>query len=156
MKATDIMADTSSYSLEERLLASVWTHDRVHSGRTMEDVRHDFTARFGKPAPPKRTILRWEHKLFLTGSIKDKPRTGRPSTRRDTCAEVKASVLQSPKKSLRKRSSELGIPKTTMLTHMTQDLDLKLFKPSLVNELSDNDMDKRHVARVTFNISESE
>ena len=43
------MADTSSYSLEERLLASVWTHDRVHSGKSMEDVRHDFTARFGKP-----------------------------------------------------------------------------------------------------------
>ena len=59
------MADTSSYSLEERLLASVWTHDRVHSGKSMEDVRHDFTARFGKPAPPTRTILRWEHKLFF-------------------------------------------------------------------------------------------
>lgn len=33
-----------------------------------------------------------------------------------------------------------------MLTHITKDLDLKLFKPSFVNELSNKDMDKRRVA----------
>ncbi|CAI9727076.1 putative sodium-dependent excitatory amino acid transporter glt-4 [Octopus vulgaris] len=80
VRGTTKTADTSSYNLEEKLIASAWAHDRVHSGKIMEDVRHDFTARFGRLAPPKKTILRRELKLFLTGSIKDKPRTGQPST----------------------------------------------------------------------------
>lgn len=111
----------------------------------MEAVRHNFTENFGKPASPKMTILRWEHKLFFTGSIKDKSSTERPSTRRDTCTVVEASVLRSQKKSLRKGSSELRIPKITMLTHMTKGLYLKSFQPTFNNELSDNDMDKRHL-----------
>lgn len=140
------MADTSSYSVEERLVASVWAHERPHTGKSIEDVRGDFVRRFHKAAPPKRTILRWENKLFLTGSIKDKPRTGRPTTRQETCAAVEGSVLRSPKKSLRKRASELSIPHTTMLRHMTKDLGLRAFRPTAVNELSDTDMNKRHAA----------
>lgn len=140
------MADTSLYSVEERLVVSVWAHERPHTGKTMEDVRQDFTRRFHKNAPPKMTILRWEKKLFLLGCIKDKPRPGAPVKRQNTCAGVEASVLRSPQKSLRKRSSELGIPKTTMLRHMKKDLQLKAFKPATVNELSDDDLRRRHSA----------
>lgn len=43
--------------LEERLLASVWIDDRVHSDKSNEDVWRYFIARFGKPTPRKRTIL---------------------------------------------------------------------------------------------------
>ena len=32
------MADTSSYSSEERLVASVWVHERQHTGQTMSQV----------------------------------------------------------------------------------------------------------------------
>jgi len=31
------MADTSSYSIEERLVASVWVHERQHTGQTMSN-----------------------------------------------------------------------------------------------------------------------
>lgn len=44
---------------EVRLLTSVWAHDFLHSGKIMENMRHNVTARFGKAAPPKKTILRW-------------------------------------------------------------------------------------------------
>ncbi|XP_052830399.1 uncharacterized protein LOC128249885 [Octopus bimaculoides] len=88
--------------------------------------------------------------MFLTGSIKDKLRTGRPSMRRDTCADVEASVLRSTSKSLRNRSSELRILKAERLTHMTKDLHLKSFRPTFINELSDNDRDKRRVAYRRF------
>ncbi|KAJ8870501.1 hypothetical protein PR048_029524 [Dryococelus australis] len=33
----------------------------------IRDVRRDFTRRVHKEDPPKRTMLRWEHKLFLDG-----------------------------------------------------------------------------------------
>ncbi|PSN56354.1 hypothetical protein C0J52_03735 [Blattella germanica] len=32
------MADTSLYSVEERLVVSVWVHERSHTGKTMEDI----------------------------------------------------------------------------------------------------------------------
>jgi hypothetical protein len=47
------MADTSSYSIEERLVASVWVHDGQHTGQTMSQVMAAFRERFNK-APPRR------------------------------------------------------------------------------------------------------
>jgi hypothetical protein len=53
------------------------------------------------------TTVRYVHPLFKTGSIKDKPRSGRPSKREEHCAQVPASVRRLPQKSLLGRSSEL-------------------------------------------------
>jgi hypothetical protein len=41
-----LMADTSSYSIEERLVASVWVHERQHTGQTMFQVMAAFRERF--------------------------------------------------------------------------------------------------------------
>jgi hypothetical protein len=40
------MADTSSYSIEERLVASVWVHEKQHTGQTMSQVMAAFRERF--------------------------------------------------------------------------------------------------------------
>jgi hypothetical protein len=40
------MADTSSYSIEERLVASVWVHERQHTGQTVFQVMAAFRERF--------------------------------------------------------------------------------------------------------------
>lgn len=131
------------FSVEERLVASVWVHERPHNRKTMEEIMSDFAVRFGKPSPSRQTLIAWEKKVFATGSVLDAPRSGRPITRVETCAAVEASVARSPMKSTRKRSSELGIPRTTMQDHMRKDLDMKCFRPQSVNELTDNDMDLR-------------
>jgi hypothetical protein len=47
-----------------------------------------------------------------------------------------ASVTQSPAKSTRKRSAELGIPRSTMMDHMKGDLKVRPFHPLHINELS--------------------
>jgi hypothetical protein len=75
------MCDTGNYTIEQRIVVSVWIHERPQTGKTMKEVRDDFQQRFGQEAPPKQTLLRWEHKLFATGNIKDKQRTGRTPTR---------------------------------------------------------------------------
>ncbi len=65
--------------------------------------------------PPSRpTLKKWEKKAFLTGSVLDLARTGRPTTRLVHAERVKESVEQSPIKPSRKRSSELLIPRTTL------------------------------------------
>lgn len=133
------MTDTSEYTVEQRVVVSTWAHERPHTNETMTAVRQRFVDRFGIPAPPKITILRWEKKLFTLGSVTDKPRSGRKVTRQDTCASVADSILQSPMKSIRKRSLELGVPRSTMMRHMKKDLGLHTFQAQLVNELCDQD-----------------
>ena len=46
-----LMTDISVFTVEERLIAAVWVHDRIRNDMTMEDIRSAFTERFGKPAP---------------------------------------------------------------------------------------------------------
>ena len=48
------MTDISAFTVEERLIAAVWVHDRIRNDMTMEDIRSAFTERFGKPTPSKK------------------------------------------------------------------------------------------------------
>ena len=136
------MADTSDYTIEERLVAAVWVHERQINGKSMRNVMDDFVTRFAKSALTKKTLA-WERKTFLTGSVRDASRSGRPSTRLQLCADVQNSILQSPVKSTRKRAAELGIPESTMRKHIKVDLKMKCWHPLNVNELSDDDMNIR-------------
>jgi hypothetical protein len=54
------MADTSSYSIEERLVASVWVHEKQHMEQTMSQVMAAFRERFNKAPPRRATLLGWE------------------------------------------------------------------------------------------------
>jgi len=100
------MADEYTYSVEGSTRAHGLMKDHTHT-HWENNERHPkcFTLRVSKAAPPKMTPLRWEKQLVQTGSIKDMPRSGRPSRRAETCDDGNASVERSPKKSLRKRSN---------------------------------------------------
>ena len=37
------MSDISVFTVEERLIAAVWVHDRIRNDMTMEDIRSAFT-----------------------------------------------------------------------------------------------------------------
>jgi len=138
------MAETSSYSIEERLVASVWVHERQDTGQTMSQLMAAFRERFNKAPPRRATLLDWEKRAFALGSVKDRPPSGRKSTRFETCAAVAGSIERSPVKSKRKRSSELGVPGSTMRNHMKRDLNVRPYCPTFVMELSDDDMDRRY------------
>ncbi|GFG29661.1 hypothetical protein Cfor_02972 [Coptotermes formosanus] len=47
-------------------------------------------------------------------------------------------------KSTRKRSSELGVPRSTMRNHMKKDLNVRPYRPAFWNEPSDGDMHRRY------------
>ena len=57
------MTDISVFTVEERLIAAVWVHDRIRNDMTMEDIRSAFTERFGKPAPSRSNLYLWEKKV---------------------------------------------------------------------------------------------
>ncbi|PSN51262.1 hypothetical protein C0J52_11792 [Blattella germanica] len=81
------MTDTSFFfSIEERLVPSVWLYERQNTKKTIGDILRDFSVRFGKPPPSRPTLFTWEKKAFSTGSVRDTPRSGRRKTRGETCA----------------------------------------------------------------------
>lgn len=119
------MSDQSPYTIEERLVASVWMHERNRNNQKVPIIRRKFEERFEKPAPTPRVLREWEKKVFETGCVLDAPRCGRPTTSVELVSAVEQSVMQSPKKSARKRSAELQIPRSTMQKMLT-DLQLKM------------------------------
>ena len=39
------MSDLSPYTIEQRLIASVWVHERAVTGKSMADIMNDFMIR---------------------------------------------------------------------------------------------------------------
>jgi len=68
MGMNDIRDD---YSVEEKLITSVWVHDKHINGKTIDEIRMDFEARFGKKAPKHDAMIVWERNAFSTGSVID-------------------------------------------------------------------------------------
>ena len=65
------MADTSSYFIEESLVASVWVHERQHTGQTMSQVMAVLRELFNKAPPRRATMLDWEKRAFALGNVKE-------------------------------------------------------------------------------------
>ena len=51
------MTHTSAFTIEERLVASVWVHERPQTEQTMCQMIDMFANRFHKTAPHKATFL---------------------------------------------------------------------------------------------------
>ena len=117
---------------------------RQHTGQTMSQMMAAFRERFNKAPPRRVTLLDWEKGAPALGSVKDRLRSGRKTTRLETCAAVGASIERSAMKSTRKRSSELGVPRSTMRHHMKKDLNVRPYRPTFLNDLWDGDMDRRY------------
>lgn len=150
------MCDQSPYSIEERLLASVWMHDRVRDKKKIPEVQKMFQQRFDKQAPTARILREWEKKVFETGSVLDAPRCGRPATRMMHIAAVRESILRSPQKSFRKRSAELQIPHTTLQKVMKVDLQIHQHQLQQLPELEQHMPQLQVVQEVTVSDQEAE
>ena len=57
------------FTIEEKLICSVWVHDRSLSGKSMDELRMNFEQRFGKKAPKHDQMIGWERAAFATGSV---------------------------------------------------------------------------------------
>lgn len=121
---TDIN-ETNKYTQEQKIIAAVWVHERFYNNQTWRDINNNFKARFNAPSPKKTTLLNWERKLFNQGNVEDKERTGRPLARLMHVPYVKASLEESPNLSLRERAKVLGLPRTTLLKILREDLNME-------------------------------
>ena len=114
-------------TLEERkfIVKRYWKNENV------ADVIRNWQETYQSPPPTRLTVYQIRDKFNDTGSVLDAPKSGRPKT---ACSEenknlVAASVVKSPCKSTRRRSTELGINRRS-LQIMLRELN---YKPYIVH-----------------------
>lgn len=111
-----------------------------------------FRGQYNKNKTPTKTdIYRWIKKFEANGTINDmrqKPPAvtvgSKPTARSpENIAVVRDSVGRSPKKSLRRRSQELGISKSSLQRILIKDLQLYPYRIQVKQKLTDADKEKR-------------
>lgn len=107
--------------------------------------RHNYRTR---RAPGESSIRRWIDMFENTGATIQIPNRNNLRTVRDeeTIEEVRLSIRQNPSLSVRKRSQQLQIKKSSLHVILKKDLRLKAYKIQLVQELKPTD----YLNRVTF------
>lgn len=126
-------------SLQEKSQCVLWFHE-THSAVT---VQRNFLRNFGRPPPDVKSIKSWYAKFQERGSVCDKERTGRPRVNQDTVDAVRHAFRQNPRKSVRKASRELQIPRSTVHKILKKELKFFAYKLQVVQKLEQNDFPLR-------------
>jgi len=134
------------YAKEQRVII-VRTHYKY--GKSYAETVCKVRGIFGRwNAAYQSTVQRMIKKFEVTGSIRDSKLPLRHCTRRSlyNIAAVSESVAESPGTSIRHRSQQLDIPRSSMQRILTKDLHLHAYKIQLTQELKPTD----HVQRREF------
>lgn len=126
-------------SLQEKSKCVLWFHE-THSAVT---VQRNFVRNFRRPPPDVKSIKSWYAKFQVRGSVCDNERTGRPRVNQDTVDAVRHAFLQNPRKSVRKASRELQIPRSTVHKILKKELKFLAYKLQVVQKLEQNDFPLR-------------
>ena len=90
--------------------------------------------------PDHKTLLKWDRTLRETGSLL--PKTGKHakvSVNEETIERVRTAFARSPRKSIRRASTELQIPRSTIQKIIHKRLHLSAFKIQLRHHIKPND-----------------
>ena len=94
------------------------------------------------------TVVNLIDKFMSTGSVLTKKSSGRPRTARtnEITASVSESVEENPSTSIRRRSQQLSISRSSLQRILTKDLHLYAYKVQLTQALKQHD----HASRRAF------
>ena len=137
-----------AWKLEEKIFC-VTTYIETKSYKT---VQTRFRRKFNfNTSPGKSQIFLWHRNFQIYGTVNkrskklENPSSGRKLSARsaDNVEASRVSVGQSLKKSIRRRSSELGISQSSLHRILTQDLHLYPYRIQIKHKLTATDMQKR-------------
>src|SRR5258705_10026104 len=77
-------------------------------------VQRAYRRVFNEAPPHRNNINRWDKQFKDTGSLLDKPRSGRPSVSGESVEAIRESYRRSPTKSVRACARQLHLSKTTV------------------------------------------
>lgn len=115
------------------------------SGKTYQVVYAAFQNEYpDEKVPSRQAIHQLANKFAETGSVDDAPRSGRPTTVRteENKQLVSETFFQNHQTSQRRASIQLDISRTS-LQRIMKDLNLKPYKPMLLQALNEDDPDRR-------------
>ena len=134
--------------------------EQYFATKSCQSVQIQFRKRFHcRNFPSKSTIVGWVTKFREHGTVVDlcsKATGGTYSGRKksartvDNIAAVRNTVGRSPKKSVGRRSQELGMTKESLRRVLTSDLHLYAYKIQIKLQLTDADKKKRLTMREWF------
>ena len=111
-------------------------------GATNRSVAEQFNRNHPHENVSHTSVGRLINKFRETGSVVDKKRSGRPGLSAETRAQVLEKIASSPRKSVRRASSEIGVPRSTM----QKVLKVEKFHPyklQILHKLYEDDSDRR-------------
>ena len=112
-------------------------------GWSYRKIADEFNVRHSMRIPTGfSTVAKVIRKFKETGCIMDKPRSGRPSVSVERKDIVVSKMYASPKKSIRRTSMELGIPKSTVGQILNQQ-KFHPYKLQILHHLTEDDPDRR-------------
>jgi hypothetical protein len=90
-----------------------WWQTNKNSARVLEMFAEKFR---DTPVPTRQAIYNLNQRFQRHGSVRDLPRSGRPRTSltEENLTTLAQALVQSPKKSIKKTSSEFIIPSTSV------------------------------------------
>lgn len=109
------------------------------------EARRKYEEEFHEEAPSPPTVHRWMKKFLAYGDInKREEGSGRPvtSTGDDTFSSIRPLVENDPNISTRRISRTLGVSQTSVVRCLHKN-EYYPYKPTFVQELSDDDHDRR-------------
>ena len=113
--------------------------------KSTTDVQRKFKYRFKKSDVSRKHIYRIVQKFERQGSVADAPKPGRPRSSRsnENVSTLREMLSNSPEKSIRRSSSETGIPKTCVHDILRKDLKLFPYKIQIMQNLNITDQVQR-------------
>lgn len=132
---------TTRYSAAQRFKIAAW----YECTKSPIIVQRRYRAEFGKnEAVPSRPTIIAIHAKAITGELGDMERSGRPRTSRsDENVEAVVSAFdRSPRKSVRRASAELDLPKTSV-HRILKDERMHPYRLHILHELFEDDLAAR-------------
>jgi transposase len=117
-------------------------------------VARQFQNCFDRTPPTSKNILSLVRKFDETGSLQDKPRSGRPRciSTDENKERVRVAYEENPTTSQRRASLELNLSRSSFQRMMTE-LGLKPYRPQLLHALNEDDPDRRcEFASILLNV----
>ena len=107
--------------------------------------RRQFNVARDAAIPDRNTILRWVESFRTSGSVMKRTSTGRPRMARtpENVESVRRSVIESPRRSTRRRASILGLSRRSLQQILRGELNFNPYKIMIVQKLLPSDFVQR-------------
>lgn len=124
--------------MQEKAQAVLWYAEF----KSIITVQRQFRRVFQKNAPDPKTIKEWTATFLATGSVQKRHGGGRRVSE-ERVEDVRTAFTRSPRKSTRRASRELQMPRTTLQRVLHKRLRLYAYKVQILHEIKPQDRPQR-------------